>query len=128
MACILIVDDERDLAAYLADELQAAGFSTGIAVDGVEAVLRVLDGTWNGVVMDIRMPKLDGINALRIIRRISPNLPVIMFTGQAGQGDMLESTRLGAFTCLVKPLAIEKLIGTLNQALSLSNAASAPAH
>jgi CheY-like chemotaxis protein len=119
MARILIVDDERDLANYLADELQDAGFSTGTAVDGVEAVLRVLDGGWNGIVMDIRMPKLDGINALKIIRRIAPDLPIIMFTGQAGQGDMLESTRLGAFTCLLKPLVIEKLVDTLKHALSI---------
>ena len=73
--------------------------------------------------MDIRMPKLDGISALKIIRRIAPGLPVIMFTGQAGQGDMFELTRLGAFTCLVKPLAIDKLISTLNQALSINNPA-----
>jgi DNA-binding NtrC family response regulator len=71
--------------------------------------------------MDIRMPRLDGINALRIIRRISPHLPVIMFTGQAGQGDMLESTRLGAFTCLVKPLAIDKFVQALEQALLHEN-------
>ena len=123
MARILIVDDERDLADYLADELQTAGFMTGTAMDGVEAVLQVLDGSWSGVLMDIRMPKLDGIGALKIIRRIAPNLPVIMFTGQAGQGDMFESTRLGAFTCLVKPLAIDKLINTLNQALSINSSA-----
>ena len=118
MARILIVDDEQDLADYLAGELKMAGFTTGTAVNGVEAVLQVLDGGWDGIVMDIRMPKLDGINALKIIRRIAPRLPVIMFTGQAGQGDMLESTRLGAFTCLAKPLMIDKLISTLNQALA----------
>lgn len=118
MTRILIVDDERDLADFLADELQAAGFSTETAFDGVEAVLRVLDGGWDGVVMDIRMPKLDGIGALRIIKRIAPSLTVIMFTGQAGQGDMAESTRLGAFTCLAKPLNIDKLTDTLRQALS----------
>lgn len=118
MAKILIVDDERDLAQYLADELRAAGHQTDTAADGVEAVLRVLDGGWDGVVMDIRMPKLDGINALRIIRRVAPRLPVVMFTGQAGQGDMLESTRLGAFSCLTKPLAVDKLIAVLQQALT----------
>lgn len=118
MTHILIVDDEYDLANFLAEELREAGFTVGIAPDGVEAVLQVLNGGWDGVVMDIRMPKLDGINALKIMRRIAPQLPVIMFTGQAGQGDMLESTRLGAFTCLVKPLAIDKLIGTVNQAIS----------
>jgi DNA-binding NtrC family response regulator len=119
MTRILIVDDEQDLANFLADEVESAGFTVSTAADGVEAVLKVFDGGWDGVVMDIRMPRLDGINALKIIRRVAPNLPVIMFTGQAGQGDMLESTRLGAFTCLVKPLAIDKLIASLNQALSL---------
>lgn len=44
---------------------------------------------------------------------------MIMFTGQAGHGDMLKSTHLGAFTCLVKPLAIDKLISTLTQAISV---------
>ncbi|HEX2995571.1 MAG TPA: response regulator [Anaerolineales bacterium] len=118
MPRILIVDDENDLADYLAGELKMAGFATSTASNGVEAVLQVLDGGWDGVVMDIRMPKLDGINALRIIRRIAPRLPVIMFTGQAGQGDMLESTHLGAFTCLAKPLMIDKLTSALNQALT----------
>ena len=121
---ILIVDDEYDLANFLADELRTAGFTAGTAADGVDAVLQVLGSSFDGVVMDIRMPKLDGINALKIIRKIAPHLPVIMFTGQAGQGDMLESTRLGAFTCLVKPLAIDKLISTLNQALSLEGKAT----
>lgn len=124
MTKILIVDDEYDLANFLAEELKDAGFSAGTAADGVEAVLQVITGGWDAVVMDIRMPKLDGINALKIIRRIAPQLSVIMFTGQAGQGDMLESTRLGAFTCLVKPLAIDKLISTLSQALSLDGKAT----
>ena len=93
------------------------GFATGDAYNGVEAVLKVLDDKPDAVLMDIRMPKLDGLGALRIIRRIAPEVPVVMFTGQAGQGDMLESTRLGAFSCLSKPLAIEKVINTLRQAM-----------
>lgn len=68
--------------------------------------------------MDIRVPRLDGLNALRIIRRIAPRLPVVMFTGQAGQGDMLESTRLGAATSLLKPILIDKLETVLRYALS----------
>jgi len=51
------VDDERDLADYLADELKTAGFTAETAANGVEAVLHVLDGGWDGIVMDIRMPK-----------------------------------------------------------------------
>lgn len=66
--------------------------------------------------MDIRMPRLDGIGALRIIKRINPHLPVVTFTGQAGQGDMAESTRLGAYTCLLKPVKIEHLLQVIGTA------------
>lgn len=116
MPRILIVDDEPDMLTFLSDELQAFGWQTGTAPNGVEAVLSVLNGGWDVVLMDIRMPKLDGINALRIIRRVAPNLPVVMLTGQAGQGDMYESTRLGAFTCLLKPIQSEKLKAAIEQA------------
>lgn len=117
MSRILVVDDEPDVVEYLVDDLELAGWQAGRAYDGVEAVLKVLDGGWDLVLMDIRMPKLDGINALRIIRRAAPDLPVVMFTGQAGRGDMAESTRLGAFTCLVKPITTDKLLNTLSQIL-----------
>lgn len=116
MPRVLIVDDEQDLREYLALELEERGFGTTEAGDGVEAILRVLDGGLDAMVMDIRMPRLDGLNALRIIRRIAPSLPVVMFTGQAGQGDMLESTRLGAATCLLKPILIDKLETVLRNA------------
>lgn len=121
MTRILVVDDESDLVDYLAGELQLAGFQTDTANNGVEAVLKVLDHIPNVVLMDVRMPKLDGINALKIIRRIAPDLPVLMFTGQAGQGDMYEATRLGAFTCLLKPVAIEDLLNVLEQSLTHTN-------
>jgi two-component system, NtrC family, response regulator AtoC len=117
VACILVVDDEKDLADYLAEELKSEGYDTGTAYDGVEAVIKIIDSNWDAMLMDIRMPKLNGINALKIIRRIKPDLPVIMFTGQAGQAEMLESTRLGAFTCLLKPVSTENLFKTVKQVL-----------
>jgi two-component system response regulator AtoC len=116
MAHILVVDDERDVVEYLVEELRAAGHATGAAFEGVSAVLQVLDGGWDAVLMDFRMPKLDGLNALRIIRRVAPKLPVIMVTGQAGQGDMAESARLGAVACLLKPFTTEELRRSLQLA------------
>ncbi|MDY6875016.1 MAG: response regulator [Chloroflexota bacterium] len=118
MAHILIVDDEPDVVEFLAEELELAGWETGTASNGVEGVLRVLDGGWDALLMDIRMPELDGINALRIIRRITPDLPVVTFTGHAGRGEMLESTRLGARACLLKPITMDKLIETIRQVLT----------
>jgi two-component system, NtrC family, response regulator AtoC len=117
MTRILIVDDEKDVVNYLVSELQAFGWQTGAAYDGIEAALKVIDGGWNAVLMDIRMPKMDGIGALRIIRRLAPQLPVILFTGQAGQGDMIEASRRGAFACLLKPVPGDKLIRVIQEAL-----------
>jgi two-component system response regulator CpxR len=118
MTRILVVDDEPDVAEYLAETLELNDWQTGIAYNGVDGVLKVLDGGWNAVVMDVRMPKLDGINALKIMKRVAPDLPVVIFTGQAGQGDMFEATQSGAFTCLMKPVSIEKLLSVLEQALA----------
>jgi DNA-binding NtrC family response regulator len=115
---ILIVDDEQDVLDHLAGELGRSNWETGRAENGVEAVLKVMDGGWDIVLMDIRMPHLNGVNALRIIKRINPALPVIMFTGQAGQGDMLDSKRLGAYACLLKPIDFERLMSTLEACLA----------
>lgn len=115
MSRILIVDDEPDVAEFFADELEFAGYQTDQAGNGVEAVMKFVDGGWGAVLMDIRMPKLDGVNALRIMKRLNPAVPVILFTGQAGRGDMYEATRLGAYSCLLKPVAPEKLISLLQQ-------------
>lgn len=117
MTRILIADDEPDVAESLADMLEDAGWHTSYVFNGVDAVISVLDNHWDLVLMDIRMPKLNGVNALQIIKHIKPDLPVIMFTGQAGQGDMAESTRIGAFTCLLKPVNNTKLLDTVQQAL-----------
>lgn len=120
MPRILIVDDEQSQIDLLTTEMKLAGWGTGFAYNGVDAVLKVLDGGWDVVLMDIRMPKLDGIGALKIIRRVTPDLPVIMFTGQAGQGDMYETTRLGAYTCLLKPVDLDQLHRVLSEALRIA--------
>jgi two-component system, NtrC family, response regulator AtoC len=119
MTKVLLVDDDEDLARHLASLVRRQGWGTGIAHDGVEAVLQVLDGGWDAVLMDIRMPNLDGLGALKLMRRHNPNLPVILFTGQAGQGDMLRARQLGAYACLVKPLDGEQVVKALTEALAL---------
>lgn len=110
---ILLVDDEVDVLDYLSYELYDYGYEVTTAPDGVEAVLKVLGGGYQVVLMDMRMPRLDGLNALRIIRKVNPNVNVIMLTGQAGQGEMAECTRLGAYACFSKPVPMDKLLGTL---------------
>ncbi len=101
---ILVVDDEPDVVEVMADELQSAGYEVARAGDGVEAVLKFIQGRPDFVLMDIRMPRLNGADALRLMKALDGRVPIVTFTGQAGVGEMSESNRLGALTCLAKPL------------------------
>ncbi len=114
---ILIVDDEPDVVDLFRLELEQSGYEVGVAFNGVEAVLQVLDQVWNLMILDIQMPVLDGLNSFRIIQKISPNLPVVMLTGKAVRQEMLDSIGLGAYTCLLKPVPMEKLLDLVGQIL-----------
>ena len=118
----LIVDDEPAVLRFLESVLARAGWSTDTAKDGVEAVLKVMRGKYDAVLMDIRMPRLNGTDALRIIREFEPDLPVVMFTGHASEAERYEVVRCGASRCLLKPVKIDSLIESLRVALlNLSN-------
>lgn len=106
---ILIVEDDRNFGRVLKNELQEAGYDIDLAVDGVEAVLRCIDEQYDFILLDIKMPKLDGINALRIIKKVRPQLPAITYSGNAGSGEMADSVKAGALRCLTKPFEISQL-------------------
>ena len=119
MPNVLVVDDENEVATYVANELNSRGYTVSTVNDGVEAVLKIADSNWDALLMDIRMPKLDGLNALRIIRRLKPDMPIIMFSGSSSNNEMILSTRLGADTCLLKPVNLDYLLKTLKDLLIL---------
>ncbi|HEY5998450.1 MAG TPA: response regulator [bacterium] len=106
---ILLAEDERNFGRVLEAELSEIGHEVDLVPDGVEAVLRCIEREYDFALLDIKMPRLDGINALRIIKRLRPGLPAITYSGNAGSGEMAESIRAGAIRCLTKPLAIARL-------------------
>lgn len=112
---ILIVEDDRNFARVLSDSLHENGFDVDVAPDGVEAVLKCIDNKYDFVLLDIKMPKLDGINALRIIKKRDPEIPAMTYSGNAGSGEMAESVRAGAIRCLTKPLPISQLVAEINR-------------
>ncbi len=105
---ILLVEDDRNFGQVLKAELADAG-EIDLAPDGVEAVLKFIGGKYDFVLLDIKMPKLDGINALRIIKKLDPHVPAITYSGNAGSGEMAESVKAGAIRCLTKPFEIRQL-------------------
>lgn len=106
---IMIAEDDRNFGFVLKGELEEAGYDVELALDGVEAVIKFIDGKHDFVLLDIKMPRLDGINSLRIIKKLLPGVAAITYSGNAGSGEMAESVKAGAIRCLTKPFEISQL-------------------
>ena len=107
---ILLAEDDRNFGIVLRSELEQDGNAVDIAYDGVEAVMNFIGRPdYDFIILDIKMPRLDGINALRIIKKLDPAVAAITISGNAGSGEMLESVKAGAIRCLTKPFEIAQL-------------------
>ena len=109
MSTILLAEDDKNFGAILKNELEEESYAVDLVHNGVEAVLCFIAKPYDFVLMDIRMPRLNGNDALRIIKRINPGVPVITFSGNAGRSEMAEAVDVGAIKCLVKPFEISNL-------------------
>lgn len=118
MERILIAEDDRNFGSILKGELEDEGYSADLVTDGVQAVMTFIKKSYDFVLLDIKMPRLDGIDALRIIKALEPGVPAITFSGNAGSGEMAESIRAGAKRCLTKPFDISKLKEDIQQNIS----------
>jgi DNA-binding response OmpR family regulator len=106
---ILLAEDDRNFGCVLKTELEEEGYDIDLVQDGLEAVLKFIDRAHDFVILDIKMPKVDGISALTIIKRLNPGVPAITISGNAGSAEMMESVGVGAMRCLPKPFEIADL-------------------
>lgn len=117
MKTILLADDETNLAEILRYELEELGFRVTVARNGVDAVLKALDESFDMAVLDIMMPHLNGINTLKILKKINPAIPVITFTAVAGNGEISASMKAGALRCISKPFSTQYLVTEIRKTL-----------
>jgi DNA-binding response OmpR family regulator len=106
---ILIADDEQALRELLGEQLTAQGYQTEFACDGAEAIEKLKSGPFNLVLLDINMPKIDGLDVLKHIRHNSIPTRVIMLTGRLGYSVGSESMKLGADEFITKPFDLNYL-------------------
>lgn len=118
---ILIAEDDKNFGYLLKSELKENGYDVELAGDGVEAVMKYIDGKYDFVVFDIKMPNLDGINALRIIKKLDPDVPAVTYSGNAGSGEIAEAVKAGAMRCLTKPFEINQLKDEIKKYFSRHN-------
>lgn len=107
---ILIVDDEEHLADALAHNLQFEGFSTTVAYDGEEGLSLARTMQFDLVILDIMMPKLDGLEVCRRLRATGSRVPILFLTAKAADADRLLGLKVGADDYVAKPFLLEELI------------------
>ncbi len=113
---VLLVDDESDLVDTLAERLEIRGFSTRVSYDGESALSLLQSETLDMMVLDLRMPGIDGVEVLREVNRNYPHIAVVVLTGHGSEKDREECIRLGAFDYLNKPTDIRELAKILHKA------------
>jgi CheY-like chemotaxis protein len=109
MARILVVDDEPDAVELLRDFLTGKGYEVSAAASGQEALQKLKQERPHLVLLDIRMPKMNGLEVLRQIRQIDREVGVIIVTAVNEEQIGREALKLGAFDFIVKPLNLEYL-------------------
>ena len=117
---ILVVDDETSILQSLEGILTDEGFEVVIAESGLEALEKVQEEMPDLVLLDIWMPGLDGIETLEKIKGLYPTLQVIMMSGHGNIETAVKSTKVGAYDYIEKPLSLEKLLLSINNALAHS--------
>ena len=117
MANILIIDDEKSIRKTLSEILSYEGYKIDEAVDGEEGLKKFSEKTYDVVLCDIKMPKLDGIEFLDRSKLINPDVPVIMISGHGNVDTAVEAVKKGAFDYISKPPDLNRLLITLRNAL-----------
>ena len=112
---LLIVDDNQDLCESLLDILELKGYEVMTVFSGYQAIAAVKKEQFNLVLMDVKMPGISGIDTLKILKKISPGLKVIMITAFADDIFYREGLQKGEFEVVRKPLNIERFLVLLEK-------------
>jgi len=119
---ILIVDDEERFVKTLTKRLTERGLDVFGVYSGKEAIEEVRNNAYDVVILDVRMPGLDGIETLHELKKLDPGIEVLMLTGHASVDSAVEGMRLGAHEYLMKPCDIEELMEKIEGAYELKTA------
>ncbi len=113
---VLIVDDEDDFRETIVKRLNARKILAEGAASGVKALQLLENKDYDVIVLDVKMPDMDGIETLRHIKKLKPEIEVIMLTGHASVEFGLKGMQLGAFDYVMKPAPLNELLDTIGQA------------
>nr|WP_208382271.1 response regulator transcription factor [Microbacterium ulmi] len=113
----MIVEDEPRIAAFVKRGLEAAGYTTAIAEDGVDGLERAVAGDIDLVLLDVGLPLMDGFEVLRSLRGQGSTVPVIMLTARSSTRDTVEGLDAGANDYVAKPFTFDELLARVRSRL-----------
>jgi DNA-binding NtrC family response regulator len=117
MPNILVIDDEKAIRNVLKEILSSEGFTVEEATDGEEGLKKFISGSYDVVLCDIKMPKLDGIEFLQKVMETQSDIPVIMISGHGNIETAVDAVKKGAFDYIAKPPDLNRLLITIRNAL-----------
>ncbi|MBS9768094.1 MAG: sigma-54-dependent Fis family transcriptional regulator [Flavobacteriaceae bacterium] len=121
MASVLIIDDEKSIRRSLQEILEYEKYSTTTAENAMVALELLADNEYDVILCDIKMPEIDGIEALPKMLELRPNVPIVMLSGHGNIDTAVETIKLGAYDFIEKPVDLNRLLVTVKNALDRTN-------
>lgn len=113
---VLLVDDEREFVQTLSERLELRDMGSAVAYDGESALAMVAEDDPEVMIIDLKMPGIDGMEILKQVKTTRPEIEVIVLTGHGSESDRKRCMQLGAFAYMQKPVDIDELSATLKKA------------
>lgn len=117
MTKILIVEDEPSMRMGLRDNLEFESYEVDTAVDGEEGLNKILEGSYNLVLLDVMMPKMSGFDVCKTVRKKGLTVPIIMLTAKGEEIDKVLGLELGADDYITKPFSLRELLARVKAVL-----------
>ena len=114
---ILVIEDERDIAELVRLHLTDLGFSVAVACDGNSGLHKASTGTWNLIILDLRLPGVDGLEICRRLRQRSEYVPILMLTSKSSELDRVVGLEIGADDYVTKPFSVLELMARVKAIL-----------
>jgi DNA-binding NtrC family response regulator len=118
-AKVLLVDDEKDFLDIMAERMAARGMDVSTTGSAEDALEMVMAESYDAVIMDLMMPQMDGLKALKLFKQSRPDLSIILLTGNVPQEKFREAIQLGALDVIEKPADLNLLTQKVEEAKAI---------
>jgi DNA-binding NtrC family response regulator len=114
---VLLVDDEEELVATLVERLGYRGIEAEFSLDGYDAMVKMRERAFDVVILDLKLPGMDGLELLKRLKSEYPSVPVLLITGHGSIENETEPLPEGVYDYLMKPVSLDELVDKMRKAV-----------